>query len=95
MQFVHGIGIIYNSYAFDTEGSVVGCFRKLVSTLSPELKSTLRPLSRRREGAACTGRLGPKRVTFFRHQVYERVEVSLAEVYERGGKSVTSEVQQG
>ena len=30
----------------------------------------------------------PKRGIFFRRQVYERVEISLVEVYERVGKSV-------
>ena len=38
---------------------------------------------------AYTGRLHPKGGTFFRLQVYERVGISLVEVHERVGKSVT------
>jgi len=34
------------------------------------------------------GEAPPKRGTFFRLQVYERVGILLIEVYERGGKSV-------
>ena len=37
---------------------------------------------------AYTGRLHPKRGTFFRLQVYERVWISLVEAYKRVGKSV-------
>jgi len=37
-----------------------------------------------------TGRLRPKGVPFFRLQVYERVGISLVEVYERVEKSVIS-----
>ena len=37
-----------------------------------------------------TGRLCPKGGTSFRLQVYKRVEISLAEVYERVGKCVIS-----
>ena len=34
------------------------------------------------------GRLRPKRGTFFWFQIYERLGISLVEVYARGGKSV-------
>ena len=37
---------------------------------------------------ACTGRLRPKKGSFFRLQVYERLGASLVEVYEWVGKSV-------
>ena len=36
------------------------------------------------------GEAPPKRGTFSRLQMYERVEMSLAEIYERGGQSVIS-----
>ena len=39
---------------------------------------------------AYMGRLHPKGGTFFRLQVYERVGISIVEVHERLGKSVTS-----
>ena len=39
---------------------------------------------------AYMGRLHPKGGTLFRLQVYERVRISIVEVHERVGKSVTS-----
>lgn len=41
------------------------------------------------------GEARPQKGNSFQDQVYERVGVSLVEVYERGGKSITSEVPQG
>ena len=38
--------------------------------------------------AAYKGKLRPKKGTFFRPQVYERVGILLVEVYKRGVKSV-------
>ena len=37
------------------------------------------------------GKAPPERGTFFRLQTYQRIKISLIEVYERVGKSVTSE----
>ena len=37
---------------------------------------------------ACTGRLRPKEVPFFRLLVYERLGILLVEVFKRAGKSV-------
>ena len=77
------------------EPTVINPFFIVCVTNISQKTSDQKSVGRRGGGAVifCTGLYGeaaPERGTFFRLQVYERVGISLVDVYERKGKSAIS-----